>query len=153
MTTAPDADVYLEPQAAALPHAEPSLVTSPFWAACRRSVLLYQRCGHCRAAAFPPAELCRECLARELRWERSAGHGTLYSWTIVHRPATPAFATPYAPAIVTLAEGYQMLTNIINVKPGQLRLDLPVRVTFIDVSAGLVLPYFEPAAAGRINHG
>ena len=136
---------YLRPQAAELPHAEPGPVTAPFWEACRRSELLYQRCGHCDAATFPPAEFCRECLAPELRWERSDGRGVLYSWTIVHRPVTPAFTTPYAPAIVTLAEGYQMLTNIVHATPGQLRLDLPVRVTFAEAGAGLVLPYFEPA--------
>jgi len=69
-------------------------------------------------------------------------HAATAPWT---RPATPAFATPYAPAIVTLAEGYQMVTNIINAVPSQLRLDLPVRVTFVGVTADLVLPYFEPA--------
>ena len=57
----------------------------------------------------------------------------------------PRLTTPYAPAIVTLAEGYQMLTNIVHATPGQLRLDLPVRVTFAEAGAGLVLPYFEPA--------
>ena len=145
MVTAPGADAYLRPQAAELPHAVPGPVTAPFWEACRRSELLYQRCGHCHAATFPPTENCRECLAPELRWERSAGNGVLYSWTIVHRPVTPAFTTPYAPAIVTLPEGYQMLTNIVNATPSQLRLDLPVRVTFAETGAGLVLPYFEPA--------
>jgi uncharacterized OB-fold protein len=138
-------DVYLKPQAAEPPHAVPSPVTAPFWNACRESVLLYQRCDRCHAPTFPPAEHCRECLARDQRWERSAGNGWLYSWTIVHRPVTPTFSTPYAPAIVTLAEGYQMVTNIINTTPRQLRLDLPVRVSFINVGGGLVLPYFEPA--------
>jgi hypothetical protein len=69
----------------------------------------------------------------------------LYSWTVVSRPATPAFATPYAPAIVTLDEGYQMVTNVINTTARQLRVDLPVRVAFVEVGGGLVLPYFEPA--------
>jgi uncharacterized OB-fold protein len=125
-------------------------VTAPFWEACRQSSLLFQRCGACHAAGFPPSELCRECLARDQRWERSAGRGSLYSWTIVHRPATPAFTTPYAAAIVTLDEGYQMVTNIINATPRQLRMALPVRAVFVEVSAGLVLPYFEPAE--RISH-
>jgi hypothetical protein len=141
----PAAESRLLPQAADVPHAVPGPVTAPFWAACRRSELLFQRCGQCAAVMFPPTEACRECLHRDLRWERGAGGGVLYSWTVVHRPATPAFATPYAPAIVTLAEGYQMVTNIINAVPSQLRLDLPVRVTFVGVTADLVLPYFEPA--------
>jgi uncharacterized OB-fold protein len=134
----------LQPQAAELPHATPSAVTAPFWDACRRSELLYQRCARCGTAGFPPAEHCRECLARELSWEQSAGTGRLASWTVVHRPVTPAFTTPYAPAIVTLDEGYPMVTNIINAAPGDLRRGLPVRVAFVEVSGGLVLPYFEP---------
>jgi hypothetical protein len=63
----------------------------------------------------------------------------------VHRPVTPVFVTPYAPAIVALDEGYEMVTNIINAKPSQLRAGLPVRVAFFDVDGGMVLPYFEPA--------
>jgi uncharacterized OB-fold protein len=145
VTTASDHDVFLEPQAAELPHAEPGPVTAPFWEACRRSELLYQRCGACRAVTFPPLEFCRECQARDQRWARSAGRGVLYSWTVVSRPVTPAFSAPYAPAIVTLDEGYHMVTNIINTTARRLRPDLPVRVVFIDVSGGLVLPYFEPA--------
>lgn len=145
MTTAPVPDVLLQPQAAELPHATPTSLTAVFWDACRRSELLFQRCGRCGAAGFPPAEFCRRCQAREHRWERSSGHGILYSWTVVHRPVTPAFATPYAPAIVTLDEGHQMVTNIINARPSELRADLLVTVTFVDVSDGLVLPYFRPA--------
>jgi len=137
--------VLLQPQAAELPHATPSSLTAVFWDACRRAELLFQRCGRCGAADFPPTEFCRRCQAREHRWERSSGQGILYSWTVVHRPVTPAFATPYAPAIVTLDEGYQMITNIINARPSELRADLPLRVTFVGVSDGLVLPYFQPA--------
>jgi uncharacterized OB-fold protein len=145
MPTSPTSDVFLEPQATALPHAVPSVITAPFWDACRRGELLFQRCGHCRAATFPPTDFCRSCQERELGWERSSGRGALYSWTVVHRPVTPAFVTPYAPAIVTLDEGYEMVTNIINTKPRQLRAGLPVRVAFFDVDGGMVLPYFEPA--------
>jgi uncharacterized OB-fold protein len=145
MSTSPTSEVFLEPQASALPHAVPSVITAPFWDACRRGELLFQRCGQCQAATFPPTDFCRRCQARELGWERSSGRGVLYSWTIVHRPVTPVFVTPYAPAIVALDEGYQMMTNIINTKPSQLRAGLPVRVAFFDVDGGMVLPYFEPA--------
>jgi uncharacterized OB-fold protein len=144
VTTAPVPDVLLPPQAADLPNATPSQLTAVFWDACRRSELLFQRCGRCEGVNFPPTEFCRQCQAREHQWERSSGHGTLYSWTVVHRPVTPAFATPYAPAIVTLDEGYQMVTNIINVSPSELRAGLPVMVTFVAVNEGLVLPYFQP---------
>jgi hypothetical protein len=138
-------DVVLQPQAGKLPHARPGPVTAPFWVGCRQSELRYQRCGACGAVAFPPLEFCRECQARDQRWERGSGRGVLYSWTVVSRPVTPAFTAPYAPAIVTLDEGYRMITNIINTTVRELRRDLPVRVVFSEVGNGLVLPYFEPA--------
>jgi uncharacterized OB-fold protein len=147
--------VELHPQTGDLPHADPSPVTAPFWEAGARGELLFQRCEACGTPAFPPTTHCRECLSDQLSWERSEGRGSLYSWTIVHRPVTPAFTAPYAPAIVTLAEGYQMVTNIVGTTSDQLRLDLPVRVAFHPVGGDLYsyrpsggdlyLPYFEPA--------
>ena len=135
----------LRPQTGDVPHAVPGPVTRPFWEGCARGELLFQRCGRCAAATFPPGEHCRECQARDQRWEQSAGRGVLYSWSIVHRPVTPAFETPYAAAVVTLGEGYQMLTNIIDTTPDRLRADLPVRVAFRQAADDLWLPYFTPA--------
>ena len=64
------------------------------------------------------------------------------SWTVVHRPVTAEFEPPYAPAIVTLDEGYQMLTNIVGVAPEDLAVGMPVQVQFHAVSADVTLPYF-----------
>jgi len=126
-----------------LPHASPTAVSGPFWAGCARGELLFQRCTECSAIAFPPAETCRTCLSPDLAWEKSAGTGRLYSWTVVWRPVTPAFTTPYAPAIIDVAEGYQLVTNLINVAIEELAVDLPVCVTFHPAGA-LRLPYFQP---------
>ena len=64
---------------------------------------------------------------------------------MVYRAATPVFETPYAPAIVTLDEGYQMLTNIIGASTDELRVGMAVQVDFVEVNTGLWLPYFRPA--------
>jgi uncharacterized OB-fold protein len=134
----------LLPQTNDVPHAVPGPLTAPFWDGCAQGVLLFQRCGKCAAAIFPPTSHCRECQSVELTWEQSTGHGTLYSWTVVSRPVTPAFVAPYAAAIVTLDEGYQMVTNVIDVDAGDLRIDLPVTVAFRSVGPVLHLPYFTP---------
>jgi uncharacterized OB-fold protein len=81
---------------------------------------------------------------RELQAMPVDGRGLIYSWTVVHRAATPIFETPYAPAIVTMDEGYQMLTNIIGANTDELRVGLAVQVDFREVSDGLWLPYFRP---------
>lgn len=137
--------MMLRPQDGPLPHAEPGPLSAPFWAGCARGELLFHRCGGCGSAGFPPAELCRWCLSGALTWEASAGRGTLYSWTVVHRPVTPAFATPYAPAIVDLDEGYRFLTNLIDIAPDDIRPGMALRVVFTEPTPGLHLPCFRPA--------
>ncbi|OMC15077.1 Zn-ribbon domain-containing OB-fold protein [Mycobacterium sp. SP-6446] len=134
----------LRPQTGPVPHAS-SPVSSPFWQGCQAGELRYQRCEDCGHSNFPPTEHCRECLSHELLWERSGGVGEIYSWTVVHRPVTAEFAPPYAPAIVTLDEGYQMLTNIVGVAPDELAVGMRVRVQFHAVGPDVTLPYFTGA--------
>ncbi|MCV7101709.1 Zn-ribbon domain-containing OB-fold protein [Mycobacterium palustre] len=131
----------LRPQSGPVPHASTAL-SLPFWQGCRSGELRYQRCETCGSANFPPTEHCRQCLSADLRWTRSGGVGEVYSWTVVHRPVTAGFSPPYAPAIVTLDEGHQMLTNIVGVAPEELAIGMRVRVQFHAVDGDLALPYF-----------
>jgi uncharacterized protein len=135
----------LAAQRAAVPHAVPGPLTAPFWQGCAEGQLLFQRCESCATANFPPAEHCRQCLSTALEWERSAGDGVVYSWTVVYRAATPVFETPYAPAIIDMAEGYQILTNVIDAEIAQVRVGLAVTVDFRAVGDDLWLPYFRPS--------
>jgi uncharacterized OB-fold protein len=48
------------------------------------SPLHFQRCGGCGALLAYPRVLCPACGSRDLRWERSAGRGRVYSATTVH---------------------------------------------------------------------
>lgn len=131
----------LPPQPGPLPHAS-SHVSVPFWQGCQSDELRYQRCDACGLANFPPTEHCRQCLSAELQWANSGGTGEIYSWTVVYRPVTSEFEPPYAPAIITLDEGYQMLTNIVGVAPEDVAIGMRVRVHFHVVGRDLTLPYF-----------
>ncbi|MGD1283504.1 Zn-ribbon domain-containing OB-fold protein [Mycobacterium seoulense] len=131
----------LRPQTGPVPHAS-SHLSLPFWQGCRSEELRYQRCDACGHANFPPTEHCRQCLSAQVRWERSGGLGEIYSWTVVHRPVTAEFSPPYAPAIVTLDEGYQMLTNVVGLAPEELRIGMRVRVQFHAAGPDVTLPYF-----------
>jgi uncharacterized protein len=133
----------LRPQSGPVPHGQ-SQVSHPFWEGCRSGELRYQRCAACGLSNFPPTEHCRQCLGSDLAWTRSDGVGEIYSWTVVHRPVTPEFEPPYAPAIITLDEGYQMLTNIVGVAAEDLAVGARVQVEFHAVGADLTLPYFKP---------
>jgi uncharacterized OB-fold protein len=136
----------LVPQAGNIPLPYPGNVSRPFWDGCADGILRFQRCPKCGRAVFNPAPMCRWCGSLELQWEVSAGTGAVYSWTVVWRPQSPAFHVPYAPAIIDIEEGYQMLSCIIGCAPDEIHSGLPVRVEFHPVREGISLPYFRPLA-------
>ena len=95
---------------------------------------------------FIPQPLCTRCQSDALEWVESTGRGTVYSHTVVHRPPRPAFAVPYVVAIVELDEGWHMLTNLIDCRPEEVCVGMPVEVAFRPASEAITLPYFRPRA-------
>ena len=136
----------LEPQAIGIPVPNPSATSKPYWDGCARGELLFQRCDDCATIALRPGTLCGQCLSRSLSWVRSSGLGTLYSWTVVWRPQRPSFTVPYAPAIVTLEEGFRMVSSVVGCDPEDLAADMPLAVEFHPASDEIFLPYFRPQA-------
>ena len=124
-----------------LPASSP--LTQPFWEACGREELVFQRCRHCRCPTFVPDRVCRSCGGGELDWERSSGRGRIYSWSVVWRPQVPAFVMPYAPVIVELDEGFYLLSNVVDCEDTDIHLHQPVEVVFHEVGDGVRLPYFR----------
>ncbi|MBN9605292.1 MAG: OB-fold domain-containing protein [Actinomycetales bacterium] len=100
------------------------------------------------AAQFPPMPRLRGNADEDFRWAVSAGRGTVVSWTVVHRPANPDSPTPYAPAIVELDEGFQMLACVAGCDSTELRVGARVDVRFADASDGYRVPYFVPRGDG-----
>ena len=90
-------------------------------------------------------EHCRYCLEDGAwTWQVSAGRGTLYSYTVVWRPVTPEYTVPYAPALVTLDEGFTMMTNLVGLEAADIRIDMPLHVVITALEGGRHLPYFTP---------
>jgi uncharacterized OB-fold protein len=56
---------------------------------------------------------------------------------------------PYVIAVVRLEEGVQMLSNLVECNPDELRCDLPVEVTFEKLDETFTLPKFKPVAAAE----
>lgn len=136
----------LKPQTGAIPTPYPSLVSQPYWDGAARGELMFQRCGDCNGITHTPAMVCAHCSSRNLTWERSAGTGTVYSWTTVWRPQTPEFEVPYVAVIVEMDEGWHILSNIIGVEHDAVSIGMPVAVEFHPVHGGITLPYFRPVA-------
>jgi hypothetical protein len=108
---------------------------------------MFLRCGSCGRALQVPAVACRHCGRRELTWEESEGRGTVYSWTRIWRPQTPAFVVPYVAIIVELDEGWSLVSNLIGCDSDAAAIDMRVQVDFHAIASGAVLPYFRPLLA------
>lgn len=136
---------YGESKGRPLPH--PSDLSRPHWQGGREGRLLVQRCDACGGYVFVPRIACTHCFADALRWVESAGLGTVYSYTIVHRAPHPGFEPPYCAAIVELDEGWHMLTNIVATPLDEIRVGMRVLVRFDEID-GAVLPMFAPVEDG-----
>jgi uncharacterized protein len=128
-----------------LPQIDPESQT--YWTAAREGRLLIKRCADCGKAHHYPRELCPHCHSDRVTWEQASGKGTVYTYTVARRPAGPAFKgdTPYVVALVELAEGPRMMTNLITVAPERVRIGMPVQLRFETITDEVSLPKFMPA--------
>ena len=105
-------------------------------------------CGH---AWHPPLHRCPQCHSTEVDWVATSGRATLYSYTVVHHAAHVAVAdrVPYLVALCTLEEGPRLVSNLLNCPRAEVRIGMPLKLTFQEIAPGVVLPQFEPAVEAR----
>lgn len=121
-------------------------LTAPFWTAVERHQLVRPVCQTCGRSFFTPQIACTHCLSEDWKYQPSAGRGTVYSATVVHRPPSPDFEVPFRLGIMDIVdEGWSMLANIVG---GSAQHPPPfgaqVRVTWIERN-GRTLPAFTEA--------
>ncbi|MGD9941617.1 MAG: Zn-ribbon domain-containing OB-fold protein [Burkholderiaceae bacterium] len=126
------------------PLPQPTPETQPFWDGAREGVLRLPRCLACGRLHFYPRAFCPHCGSRSLDWQAVSGRGTIYTFTVNHRPAAEAFASmvPYAVAVVTLAEGPRMMGRVVDSPIANVRIGAAVAARFEPVAEGLVLVNF-----------
>jgi uncharacterized protein len=75
----------------------------------------------------------------------ASGRGTLYRYAIVRQALRSAWSEriPYMVAVVELEEGPRILSNLVEVAPENVRITMPVQVTFTERD-GAILPVFLP---------
>jgi len=94
---------------------------------------------------FPAHELCSNCLSTRAKWVAVSGRGEVYSFNVMHQVYHPGFAAevPYAVVVVKLEEGPKVVSNLVGVKPQQIKCGMPVEVIFEKVSDQVTLPKFR----------
>jgi uncharacterized protein len=117
-----------------------------FWTSGEDGRLRFTRCQSCGYWLHPSGPICPVCHSKELAPEAVSGDATLHTYTVNHQAWIPGFDPPYLVAIVELPEqeGLRLTTNLVNVEVDDVRIGMPVRVTF-EHWEDVWLPLFEPA--------
>jgi uncharacterized OB-fold protein len=118
--------------------------------AAKERELRLQRCHACGTYLFYPRYLCTACGSDDLRWCPVSGRGTVFTFTVARRPTHPGLAdkVPYIIAVVELAEGPKLTTNLVDIDPDDVVIGLPVQASFEDVDDS-TLVQFRPVGPGR----
>ncbi len=118
----------------------------PFWDYTKQHELRVQKCLGCGKLFYPPSGMCPHCYHMESEWVKLSGRGKVYSYVIVRRSNNPAFANdvPYVVSIIETDEGIRYYSNVIDCKPEDVSIDMPVEVVFEDVTEEITLPKFRP---------
>jgi hypothetical protein len=125
----------------------PDDFTRQWWDAAAEGRLLISRCATCGDVHYYPRPFCPLCGADTVSWEEASGRATLYTWSVVHQNDLPPFneRVPYVAAVVDLAEGPRMMTNVVDCEFDDLRVGMALQVTFLDIGEGFHVPVFRPA--------
>jgi uncharacterized protein len=118
-----------------------------FWTSGADSRLRFLRCQTCGYYIHPPSPICPIDLSRDLAPEAVSGRGTVHTYTVNQQPWIPGYDPPYVIAIVELEEqdGLRLMTNVVGCGPDEVRVGMPVEVTF-EHNNDVWLPLFRPAA-------
>jgi uncharacterized protein len=122
-------------------------INSEFWTSGSRGQLSIARCNECSLWNHPPSPICRRCLSWDIGAQPVSGNAHIRTFTVNRHQWLPdASPSPYVIAIVELPEqsGLRLTTNIVNCRPENVYIGMPVRVVFVE-EQGIALPLFEPS--------
>lgn len=121
-------------------------VTREFWDGTAQGELRFPGCVDCGLHQWYPRVLCRSCMSDEFTWEKVDPEGTVYSYSVVHRPFVEGSEASLPFAVVLLqfdaAPGVTFITNLADeTRSDRLAIGAKTSLLFHEVRPGLVVPY------------
>jgi uncharacterized OB-fold protein len=120
--------------------------TQPFWDAALENRLVAPRCTNCGTFVLAPQPFCFNCQHQAFEWTELPGTGTIYTFTVVRHPLSPALAdvVPYVSGVIELdgtqGAGARLLLNITGCDPETVKIGDAVEVWFDKVSDTYAMP-------------
>ena len=117
----------------------PDPTTQPFWDAAAEGRFLIGLCKDTGKHFFPPRGVSPFTLSPNVELAPASGQGVVYSYSVMRTKE------PYVPAMVELAEGPRVFTNIVDVAPEAVHIGMAVTLIFRPSEGGPPTPMFRPA--------
>ena len=116
-----------------------------WWEGIAAGELLIQKCKACGELRHPPSPMCGKCQSLEWETQPARGEGRVHSFTVMHYPKFPGFEYPFVAALIDLAEGTRIVSNVVDCEPGDVHIGMPVVLSIESVDDEMKLPLFRPA--------
>jgi len=118
-----------------------------YWDGAKDHKLLIASCAACGKVHHYPRPVCPFCWSTEVTPIETSGKGTLYTYSTVFMNDLPPFKEklPYVAAIVDLAEGPRLATNMVECEPEDLTVGMAVEVVFTPLTDEITATCFRPA--------
>lgn len=115
--------------------------SAAWWSAVAERRLLLPRCRDCGLTWFPPTPGCPRCASTAVELVEASGRGRVYSWVVVNRALSPAFAddVPYTILAVDLEEGARMFGRLVG--PGPVTAGAEVHDVFYEVDGQILVGF------------
>ena len=125
---------------------EPNEMNGPFFEGAGNGRLRLQVCDDCGTWFFPVVTRCGECGGDAINWRDASGKGTVYAHSQLER----VYHARHEGRLITLAqvdieEGLRIITNIVDIEPGGVKVGDAVEVTFETAPEGTAIPVFRPS--------
>jgi len=88
--------------------------------------------------------MCPVCHSLEWDAVEASGRGSVYSFVVAHHPPIPPFEYPNVIALVELAEGTRIVSNLRGVEPAEIEVGMRVRAEFVELEEGRKFLQFRP---------
>ena len=108
-------------------------------------VLPIQRCSGCQKLRHPPRPMCDACGSQAFDSIDASGKGTVLTYTVIHYPQFPGYEYPIVSIIVDLEEGERMVSTLVDCKPEDCSIGMPVEMVIQQDEDGFKIPFFKPA--------
>jgi uncharacterized OB-fold protein len=125
---------------------------APFWEGTHRGKISFPKCQDCSRFHWYPCTLCPFCHSPNIKWQVLTSQAKLFTWSSVNwNLAEAGIRGPYIMALVEFEEAPELYltTDLVECRPEDIHIGMPLEVVFQRVNDRLTMPLFKPMKVSK----